>query len=117
MKRFTVEQVLARAAQLHIALGVDNDALSIHAPKGAVNEKIRAVLKAYKAELIAYLREQEQVHLSTYDEGPLCARCLDLDRENPVKALPEPDTNGLHYCQQHHRAAHRQRQEEGGHYA
>ncbi len=34
-KRFTVEQVLARAAQLHIILGVVGETLTIDAPDGA----------------------------------------------------------------------------------
>ncbi len=104
IKRFPVEQVLARASQLHIALSVEGDALRISAPKGAVNEKIRAVLQEYKSELIAHLTAQERAYLHKHDEGPLCARCLDIDREDEVKALPEPHTDGLYYCKHHHPA-------------
>ncbi len=106
MKCFTVEQVLARASQLHIALSVEGEALRIFAPKGALNEKIRAVLQVYKSELIAHLTAQEQAYLHKHDEGPLCARCLDIDRENEVKALLEPHTDDLHYCKRHHPALH-----------
>ncbi len=103
-KRFTVEQVLARAAQLHIILGIVGETLTIYAPGEALTEKIRAVLKAYKPELIAYLKEQERIYLQKYEEGPLCARCLDIDRDDAVAALPEPYTDGFYYCERHHSA-------------
>ncbi len=112
-KRFTAEQILTRASQLQIALSVEGDTLRISAPKGALNEKIRTILQAYKSELIAHLTVQEQAYLHKHDEGPLCARCLDIDRENEVKALPEPHTDGLHYCRQHHPALCQQQQKEG----
>ncbi len=113
-KQFTVQQLLARAAQLHIILGVVGETLTIDAPDGALTEKIRAVLRAYKPELIAYLRVQERTYLHKHDEGPLCARCLDIDRENVVKALPEPYTNDLYYCKRHHPALYQQQQQEEG---
>ncbi len=101
-KRFPAAQILARAAQLHIMLSAEGDMLHIFAPKGAVNEKIRAVLQVYKSELIAHLTAQERAYLHKHDEGPLCARCLDIDRENVVNALPEPYTDNLYYCKHHH---------------
>ncbi len=113
-KRFTMEQILTRASQLQIALSVEGDTLRISAPKGALNEKIRAVLSAYKSELMAHLTAQERAYLHTHDEGPLCARCLDIDRENAVEALPEPYTDNLYYCKQHHLALPQQQQEEEG---
>ncbi len=115
-KRFHAAQILERATELHIALSVEGDTLHISAPKGAMNEKIRTVLKAYKSELIAHLRAQEQAYLHTYDEGPLCARCLDIDRESAVQALPEPYSDDLYYCKHHHPALsqQQQRREEGG---
>ncbi len=115
-KRFPVQQVLARAAQFHIMLGVVGETLTIDAPDGALTEKIRAVLQAYKSELIAHLSAQERTYLHKHDEGPLCARCLDSDRENAVKAVPEPYTDDLYYCTHHHPALsqQQQQQEEGG---
>ncbi len=103
-KRFTVGQVLTRARQLHIVLGVDGEMLSIEAPRGALTEKIRAVLREYKPELVAYLKEQERLYLQQHEQPPLCARCLDLDRDHPVEALPEPYTDDLYYCERHHPA-------------
>ncbi len=79
------------------------NALAIDAPDGALTEKVRAVLKEYKWELVAHLTEREQ--------GPLCARCLDLDRDNPVPALPEPYRDNFYYCKRHHPALP---QEKGG---
>ncbi len=113
-KHFPAAQILARAAQLRIMLSAEADTLHIFAPKGTVNEKIRAVLQAYKSELIAHLTAQERAYLHKHDEGPLCARCLDIDRENEVKALPEPHTDDLHYCKRHHPELHQQQQQEEG---
>ncbi len=114
-KRFPAAQILARAAQLRIMLSAEGDRLHIFAPKGAVNEKIRAVVQAYKSELIAHLTAQERAYLRKHDEGPLCARCLDIDRENAVEAVPEPYTDDLYYCKHHHPAhsQQQQQQEEG----
>jgi predicted metal-dependent hydrolase len=100
-KRFTAEQIVARASQLHIMLGLEGDDLRVIAPKGAMNEKIRTVLNEYKPQLVAYLKEQEQAYLKQHDITPLCATCLDIDRENTTPALPEP-YNDLYYCEQHH---------------
>ncbi len=110
-KRFTAEQVLARASQLHIILGVEGEKLVIHAPDEALNEKIRAVLSEYKPELVAYLKGQERAYLQKYEEGPLCARCLDLDRDNPVPALSEPYTDDFYYCERHHPALQQEKGE------
>lgn len=93
-ERFTVEEVLARAAELHIMLGVEGEKLTISAPDGVMTEKIRAVLREYKPELVASLQQHEQ--------PPLCARCLDLDKDHPVLALPEPSTDDFYYCKRHH---------------
>jgi hypothetical protein len=112
-KRFTVGQVIARARQLHIILGVDGETLNIIAPRGALTEKIRAVLREYKSELVAYLKEQERLYLQQHQEPPLCATCLDLDRDHPVEALPEPHTDDFYYCERHHPAL--QCEERGGH--
>jgi TubC N-terminal docking domain len=113
-KRFHAAQILVRAAQLHIMLSAEGDMLHIFAPKDAVNEKIRAVLQEYKSELIAHLTAQERTYLRKHDEGPLCARCLDIDRENAVEALPEPYTDDLYYCKRHHPALPQQQQQEEG---
>ena len=110
-KRFTTGQVLARARQLHIILGVDGETLSIYAPRGALTEKIRAVLREYKSELVAYLKEQERRYLQQHQEPPLCATCLDQDRDHPVEALLEPHTDDFYYCKRHHPAL---QQKKGG---
>lgn len=110
-QRYTVGQVLARAKQLQIILGVDGETLTIDAPRGALTEKVRAVLKEYKPELIAYLKEQERLYLQKYEEPPLCARCLDLDRDHPVEALPEPHTDDFYYCERHHPALQQEKGE------
>src|SRR5690349_8601809 len=52
--------VLADLARQGITLSIQGEALRCRAPKGALTEALRAMLREHKAELLAFLRTQKE---------------------------------------------------------
>src|SRR6266705_1089135 len=77
--------VLAELSRQGITLSIRGDALRYHAPKGALTGALRAMLVEHKAELLAFLRAQEEARASRAS-----AVRPKLDRAPQQEHLPAP---------------------------
>ncbi len=106
-KRPTIASILARAAQLHITLLLDDEGerLVVEASDpAAITEAAQRVFSERESELIAHLRAEYEEHAAQAEidmamDPPLCSVCL--DNGDVVIASEEPGADDLHYCSHH----------------
>jgi len=94
----TPEKILKRAAELEIGIWVEGNNIKCRG-HGPIPPKMVEVLRAHKAELIAYLRSQEEAILANLDPTLFCAACRDQGTETPASLI---GPNNTVYCQDHY---------------
>ena len=96
MTTTSAEKILRRARELNIVIWLENDKIKCRG-HGAVPPKMVEVLRANKAEIIAYLQSQEDA--MEVSEPDLCVLCLDQNIETPACFVGPQD---LMYCHNHY---------------
>src|SRR4051812_15754591 len=72
MKKYPIEQILARAEELGIVLWISDGEIQADGPDGTLTNRFSETIASHKQELLAVL------------PAPLCAACLNAGKETPA---------------------------------